>query len=109
MADGGDFDPCECINILNHEGRMQRLISMLRNSQSSCTDSECDGIGPLGNPGAANDTTMTMWTFMIGWILMAVVLYFMRPSRNEKPKNGNNGQGNGRGDGNGGRDLEPIF
>lgn len=28
MADKG-FDPCECINLLNHEQRMQRLISMV--------------------------------------------------------------------------------
>lgn len=26
---GGGFDPCECINLLNHEQRMQRLISMV--------------------------------------------------------------------------------
>jgi len=39
MADGGDFDPCECI--FNHEMAMRRLLSLLRQSQAYCTDSEC--------------------------------------------------------------------
>ncbi len=38
MADGG-FDPCECI--FNHEMAMRRLLSLLRQSQSYCTDNEC--------------------------------------------------------------------
>uniref|UniRef100_A0A0K8RM10 Small integral membrane protein 14 n=1 Tax=Ixodes ricinus TaxID=34613 RepID=A0A0K8RM10_IXORI len=37
MDDG--FDPCECI--FSHDAAMQRLISLLRSSQSTCTDSEC--------------------------------------------------------------------
>ena len=39
MADGGDFDPCECI--FSHEMAMRRLLSLLRQSQSYCTDNEC--------------------------------------------------------------------
>ena len=38
MADGG-FDPCECI--FNHEMAMRRLLSLLRQSQSYCTENEC--------------------------------------------------------------------
>ena len=38
MSDGG-FDPCECI--FNHEMAMRRLLSLLRQSQSYCTDNEC--------------------------------------------------------------------
>ena len=40
MADGaGGFDPCECI--FNHEMAMRRLLSLLRQSQSYCTEEEC--------------------------------------------------------------------
>ena len=31
MADGGGWDPCECI--FNHEMAMRRLLSLLRSSQ----------------------------------------------------------------------------
>ena len=33
MADGGDFDPCECI--FNHEMAMRRLLSLLRSVTNS--------------------------------------------------------------------------
>jgi len=111
MADGGDFDPCECINILNHEGRMQRLISMLRNSQTSCTDSDCltDGglsVNPTGSVNGS-ESQLTFMTLMMGWILIAVVLYFMRPNRRQsknpmKPSPDAN-------QGNGDQDPAPIF
>ena len=39
MGDNG-FDPCECI--FNHEMAMRRLLSLLRQSQSYCTDNECN-------------------------------------------------------------------
>lgn len=43
MADGaGGFDPCECI--FNHEMAMRRLLSLLRQSQSYCTDEECSQV-----------------------------------------------------------------
>uniref|UniRef100_A0A8C4RNU1 Small integral membrane protein 14 n=1 Tax=Erpetoichthys calabaricus TaxID=27687 RepID=A0A8C4RNU1_ERPCA len=38
MAEGG-FDPCECI--CSHDNAMRRLINLLRQSQSYCTDTEC--------------------------------------------------------------------
>ncbi|XP_017382738.1 small integral membrane protein 14 [Cebus imitator] len=38
MAEGG-FDPCECV--CSHEHAMRRLINLLRQSQSYCTDTEC--------------------------------------------------------------------
>merc|ERR1712088_1079617 len=52
MADGG-WDPCECI--FNHEMAMRRLLSLLRNSQSTCTDNECftDGL-----PGDGHDDVL---------------------------------------------------
>ena len=94
MADGG-FDPCECI--FNHEMAMRRLLSLLRSSQSYCTDNEClqDGLpGPGQAQGklclvlsghlyyvfllsGSSDNFMMM---MMGWMLMAVVMYFLRPN-----------------------------
>ena len=42
MADGSDFDPCECI--FSHEMAMRRLLNLLRQSQSYCTDNECNQV-----------------------------------------------------------------
>merc|ERR1712072_1571745 len=101
MADGG-FDPCECI--FNHEMAMRRLLSLLRQSQSYCTDNECvqDGLPGLPGPNAANgdgDNTFAMMAMM--WVVLATVLYLFRPQSmrgeiNTKP--GNNRRGGGGGD-----------
>jgi hypothetical protein len=86
MADGG-MDPCECV--WNHEMSMQRLLNLLRNSQTSCTDNECIQDGPLpGDPAGAGFSTMML--MMIGWIVVATALFLFRPaamrrSIDEKP------------------------
>ena len=95
MADGG-FDPCECI--FNHEMAMRRLLSLLRSSQAACTDNECfqDGLPGPGQGDAGqwepetNAVTYNKWSFsagsdnfmmmMIGWMLMAAMMYFLRPN-----------------------------
>eukprot|EP00090_Calanus_glacialis_P009008 TRINITY_DN1733_c0_g1_i1.p2 TRINITY_DN1733_c0_g1~~TRINITY_DN1733_c0_g1_i1.p2 ORF type:complete len:107 (-),score=29.51 TRINITY_DN1733_c0_g1_i1:401-721(-) len=76
MADG--FDPCECI--FNHEMAMRRLLSLLRGSQSYCTDNEClqDGLPGPGEGNAAADPGNFMM-MMVGWMIMAMMMYFMRP------------------------------
>jgi len=76
MADG--FDPCECI--FNHEMAMRRLLSLLRSSQSYCTDEEClqDGLPGPGEGTAAGDPGNFMM-MMVGWMMMAMIMYFMRP------------------------------
>ena len=58
MADG--FDPCECI--FNHEMAMRRLLSLLRGSQSYCTDNECLQDG-LPGPGEGNAGKIQFWMF----------------------------------------------
>jgi len=96
MADGG-FDPCECI--FNHEMAMRRLLSLLRQSQGYCTDSECfqDGLpGPENAQGAGNNFFM----FAMVWMMMAFVMYLLRPQSmrdrgDAKPQGGPPG-GNGR-------------
>lgn len=76
MGDGG-FDPCECI--FNHEMAMRRLLSLLRQSQSYCTDNEClqDGLpGPGNAEGGGGDFMM----LAMAWMVMAVVMYLLRPT-----------------------------
>jgi len=89
MAD--NFDPCECV--FSHEGAMQRLISLLQSSQGYCTPEECFTIPPGPAPASQNsgdDGTVLMLT--MGWLFMALVLFFLRPTSlsvrgNEKPSN----------------------
>eukprot|EP00092_Neocalanus_flemingeri_P095757 GFUD01121840.1.p1 GENE.GFUD01121840.1~~GFUD01121840.1.p1 ORF type:complete len:108 (+),score=28.11 GFUD01121840.1:172-495(+) len=77
MADG--FDPCECI--FNHEMAMRRLLSLLRSSQSYCTDNEClqDGLPGPGEGNVAADPGNFMMMMMFGWMMMAMLMYFMMP------------------------------
>jgi len=87
MADGG-FDPCECV--WNHENAMQRLLNLLRQSQSYCTDNEC--IQDLPGPaGSIMDGTGSTMMFFMGWVILATALYLFRPAslrnRGEKPAN----------------------
>ncbi|XP_059163217.1 small integral membrane protein 14-like [Physella acuta] len=82
-----DFDPCECIDIYNHESAMRRLMNLLRDSQNACTDSGCD---PLpSNPLAPNGADGYMM-LMLGWVVVATLLYLLRPKNlrlrgDEKP------------------------
>jgi len=71
MAD--EFDPCECV--YSQDSAMQRLLTMLRDGQSYCTDSECmePPMSGNANPG---DSTMLL---MALWMIVAVALFFMRP------------------------------
>lgn len=85
-----DFDPCECV--FSHEGAMRRLISLLRNSQGYCTPEECFSTPPGPAVSQSGGTDGTMMMFTMGWLLLALVLYFMRPaslfaSSDRKPSN----------------------
>merc|ERR1711899_247145 len=75
MADGG-FDPCECI--FNHEMAMRRLLSLLRQSQSYCTDNECAQDGLPGPTEGNGDNTFFMMA--MAWVVLAMFLYLFRPS-----------------------------
>ncbi|CAF3376611.1 unnamed protein product [Rotaria sp. Silwood1] len=78
----GGFDPCECINMLhmNHEHAMNRLTNMLRNAQTTCTDTECF-TGPLpGQPNTGGNTGMSNVYLIIAiWLALAFLLYIFRP------------------------------
>ncbi|VDM39153.1 unnamed protein product [Toxocara canis] len=71
-------DPCECI--FNHETAMRRLLSLLRDSQGYCTDSECiqDAPGPQGAGILAGGNNLLMITVL--WGILALAMYFMRPN-----------------------------
>jgi len=97
MGDNGNFDPCECV--WSHEMAMQRLMNLLRNSQSYCTDNECiqDLPGPNSDPSSAGGFSMMMM-MMIGWLVIATALFLLRPSSmrrqgNEKPSPMGGGNG----------------
>ncbi|XP_065345416.1 small integral membrane protein 14 [Cloeon dipterum] len=73
-----EFDPCECI--WNHEMAMRRLLSLLRQGQSYCTDTQCFDpplSGGLQSDSGSNDGLFLM---MMGWVMLAVVLYMTRPA-----------------------------
>ncbi|XP_016357387.1 small integral membrane protein 14-like isoform X2 [Sinocyclocheilus anshuiensis] len=75
MAEGG-YDPCECI--CSHEHAMRRLISLLRQSQSYCTDTECLQEMPGPNSSVEGDITLPM--IIMGWLVLALVLFLIRPA-----------------------------
>ncbi|XP_029008269.1 small integral membrane protein 14 [Betta splendens] len=83
MAEGG-FDPCECV--CTQEYAMRRLINLLRQSQSYCTDSECpqELPGPGGQISGGNDLTLPM--VLMGWVVLALVLFLLRPSSLRGPR-----------------------
>jgi len=89
MADGG-WDPCECI--FNHEMAMRRLLSLLRQSQAYCTDSECTQDGLPGPPQGAGDSSFFL--MVMAWMVLAFVMYFLRPASmrrgDQKPSGGQN-------------------
>ncbi|XP_074640874.1 small integral membrane protein 14-like [Tubulanus polymorphus] len=87
-----DFDPCECV--WNHEHAMRRLLNLLRNSQSTCTDNQC--LQELPGPDSPDAGYSTMMLMMIGWIVVATALFLLRPNslRNSGGKPSNNGPSN---------------
>ncbi|XP_062386621.1 small integral membrane protein 14 [Sardina pilchardus] len=68
-------DPCACI--CSHEHAMRRLINLLRQSQSYCTDTECLQEVPGPNSSAGDDFTVPM--IIMGWMVLAVILFLLRP------------------------------
>eukprot|EP01147_Barroeca_monosierra_P007823 gene7823-9963_t len=66
-----DFDPCACIT---QSALIQRIIQLLRNSQESCTDSQC--FQDLTRP----DDGLSTLAMMFIWILFAIGLYIARPA-----------------------------
>ncbi|XP_055837502.1 small integral membrane protein 14 [Episyrphus balteatus] len=70
-------DDCSCECVWTHEMAIRRLLSLIRQSQSSCTDTECiDLPSSLPSPTGGEETSFTMMTM---FMILAVILYFIRP------------------------------
>lgn len=68
------MDPCECL--FNHEALMRRILSILRDSQTDCTDTECN-TGTGGDPASASSNMLLL---AMAWGLFAMMMFFMRPA-----------------------------
>ncbi|XP_039607247.1 small integral membrane protein 14 [Polypterus senegalus] len=80
MAEGG-FDPCECI--CSHDNAMRRLINLLRQSQSYCTDTEC--LQEMPGPNSSSNGDLTLPMIMVAWVIIALVLFLLRPASMRGP------------------------
>ncbi|XP_033208771.1 small integral membrane protein 14 [Belonocnema kinseyi] len=80
MDDEG-FDPCECM--WNHDMAMQRLLSILRQTQAYCTDNECLSVSRLPGPSSTPSNNFFMMFLMFG---MFILMYALRP-RSLRSKN----------------------
>ncbi|XP_071446435.1 small integral membrane protein 14 [Hetaerina americana] len=102
MADDG-FDPCECT--WSHEMAMRRLLSILRQTQTYCTDTECFDEMPIVPRGQTlSDGSGSHFIFVaVCWLVLAFAMVFLRPrTRHEQldfktQDNVQDPQGGGRG------------
>ncbi|VDM16851.1 unnamed protein product [Hydatigera taeniaeformis] len=70
-----DFDPCECI--YNYELSMQRLLSMLRQSQAYCNDVYCQSNPPNSDLNLNDNSVSASFLVFFAWILaVAGILAF---------------------------------
>ncbi|XP_077333747.1 small integral membrane protein 14 [Lithobates pipiens] len=76
MAEG-NFDPCECI--CSHNYAMRRLISLLRQSQSYCTDTECLQELPGPNSSSSSDGGFNVAMIVMAWLVIGFTLFLLRP------------------------------
>jgi len=105
MGDEG-MDPCECI--WGHEMAMRRLLSLLRQSQSYCTDTECfeDVAGPQTRNQGEN------FFFMALICVFAIALVILRPRnmlRGQIDDNSKPSSGSGNEDGSSGSPPPTAF
>jgi len=83
-----------CESIFSHEMAVRRLLTLLRHTQSSCSDIECYQTGP---PGESNDSTVVLMT--VCYLALAFLLFALRRSTssatedNMKPGSGDQGSG----------------
>uniref|UniRef100_A0A0B6Y8Z9 Small integral membrane protein 14 n=1 Tax=Arion vulgaris TaxID=1028688 RepID=A0A0B6Y8Z9_9EUPU len=75
-------NPCECVDIYNHENAMSRLITMLRDSQNACTDTGCEN---TSNDQSSQNCSEDYMLILLGWVILATLLYLLR-SRSHRLK-----------------------
>ncbi|CAB4064678.1 unnamed protein product [Lepeophtheirus salmonis] len=87
---GDEYDPCEYV--FNTEMQMRRLLSWLRGSQTTCTEGECfdDPVLGDGSSSGSSGINYMMVALSILWVVVALAMYYMRPSRINQSKPSNN-------------------
>lgn len=97
MAD--EFDACECY--WSHELAMRRLLSMLRQGQSHCTDTECVDLIRPQNAASTESGDDNNFMFMTMLLILALTLYVFRPMarRRQVDTTSNKPSGSGEDDG----------
>jgi len=90
MAD--DFDPCQCV--CSTQWAMQRLLSILRQSQQHCTENECFPEAPALEGPPADNMNMLLMGFL--WAMLVIVLFTTRPNslRGQQKNQGNEDNNN---------------
>lgn len=89
MAD--DFDPCQCV--CSTQWAMQRLLSILRQSQQHCTENECFPEAPaLERPPSENMNSMLLMGLL--WAMLAIVLFSTRPNSLRGPQKNQSNEDN---------------
>uniref|UniRef100_A0A915DDF8 Malate dehydrogenase n=1 Tax=Ditylenchus dipsaci TaxID=166011 RepID=A0A915DDF8_9BILA len=83
-------DPCECV--FNHEAMMRRLLSLLRDSQADCTDTDCTTSTMTGDGSGGSN----MMLIAMAWGLLAMFMFFLRPSSMRSNNRNNQGQLEGK-------------
>jgi hypothetical protein len=82
--EGDDFNPCACM--WNHDLAMQRLLSILRQSQAYCTDNECLTVSRLPGPGNASSESDFMMVCLFA--IVGMLLYALRPKSLRQSEDG---------------------
>ncbi|XKL68413.1 hypothetical protein PGB90_003904 [Kerria lacca] len=78
------MNPCECF--INHELAMRRLLSILRQTQTECNDSECFDLSSMNlNSSGLMDNSFLIYSML--WIAIGFFLYFFRPASLRNTKN----------------------
>uniref|UniRef100_A0A1I7X6H0 Small integral membrane protein 14 n=1 Tax=Heterorhabditis bacteriophora TaxID=37862 RepID=A0A1I7X6H0_HETBA len=65
-----------CAYLFSHATAMRRLLSLLRDTQDFCTDSECLTDSPDGSLGGSS--SILLWSML--WGLIALAMFFLRPN-----------------------------
>ncbi|XP_014469947.1 PREDICTED: small integral membrane protein 14-like [Dinoponera quadriceps] len=74
MSDEG-FDPCEC---MRHHLSIQHLLSILRQSQDYCTDTECFNISRLPEPQVVQESPIFFLNICLIFGVI-ILMYILRP------------------------------
>ncbi|XP_031641103.1 small integral membrane protein 14 [Contarinia nasturtii] len=75
---GDEMDECACF--WSHEFAMRRLLALLRQGQTHCTDTECFDPPTLPDSQRGGADSGSDFMFMSILLICAVILYIFRPN-----------------------------